>query len=207
MSDKQTIGQTECATNKVCRRCLIRAVDGSRPCNDYEKVEQNAERTVTPTTMAATVVSISHRYLERAQASNNSAACSINGNDPITWSKYQALIPFSFRWRSWLRSMAEPRKSIESYRLNHCFPSIASKAARRDAARLAYNKHWTWMIACGGPVHCGKVGASPPKVVLSILWMRTRRRAAVSSLGSDWSWGWTWMMNADATAENRPAWA
>ena len=61
------------------------------------------------------------------------------------------------------------------------------------------------MIACGGPDHCGTVGVSPPKVVLSILWMRTRRRATVSSFGSDWSSGWTWMMNAEVTAENRPA--
>ena len=44
-----------------------------------------------------------------------------------------------------------------------------------------------------------------PKVVLSILWIRTRRRAAVSSFGSCWRWDWTSMMNAEVTAENRPA--
>jgi len=61
------------------------------------------------------------------------------------------------------------------------------------------------MIARGGPDHCGTVGGSSPKVVLSILWMRTRRRAAVSSFGSGWSWELTSMMKAEVTAENRPA--
>ena len=57
----------------------------------------------------------------------------------------------------------------------------------------------------GGPVHWGRAGGSFPKVVLSILWMRTRRRAAVSSFESGWSWELTSMMNAEVTAENRPA--
>ena len=44
-----------------------------------------------------------------------------------------------------------------------------------------------------------------PKVVLSILKMRTRRRAAVSSFGSGRSWELTSIMKAEVTAENRPA--
>ena len=57
----------------------------------------------------------------------------------------------------------------------------------------------------GGPSQRGTVGVLPPKVVLSILWMRIRRRSAVSWFGSCWSWGWTWMMNVEVTVANRPA--
>jgi len=63
---------------------------------------------------------------------------------------------------------------------------------------------WTWMIVWGTD-HCVIVGMLLPNIVLSILWMRTRRRAAVPSFGFNWSWGWTWMMNAEVAAENRPA--
>ena len=45
---------------------------------------------------------------------------------------------------------------------------------------------------------------SLPKVELSILWRRTRRRPAVSSFGSDWSCELTWVMNGEVNAENRP---
>jgi len=43
---------------------------------------------------------------------------------------------------------------------------------------------WTWMIVCGGPDHRGIGGTLLPNIVLSILWMRTRGRAAVPSFGS-----------------------
>ena len=39
------------------------------------------------------------------------------------------------------------------------------------------------MVVFGKPVHRGRVRASSPKAVVSILWMRTWRRAAVSSFG------------------------
>ena len=61
------------------------------------------------------------------------------------------------------------------------------------------------MIVCGGPDQWGIGGVSSPKVALSILWMRTRRRAAVSAFGSGWSWEPTSTMKAEVTAENRPA--
>jgi len=48
----------------------------------------------------------------------------------------------------------------------------------------------------------GDGGALP--LVLSTSWTRTRR-AATSSFGSCCSWEWIWMMNAEVTAENRPA--
>jgi len=61
------------------------------------------------------------------------------------------------------------------------------------------------MTVRGGPDHCGTVGTLSLKIVLFIWWMRTRRRAAVSSLGSGWNWELTSMMKAEVTAENRPA--
>ena len=64
---------------------------------------------VTPSTTNAIVVSTSHRYRERAHPSSNSAPCNINESDSSTWPKYQAMIPFSFRCRLWLHSMADPR--------------------------------------------------------------------------------------------------
>ena len=118
--------------------------------------------------------------------------------------KYQENIPFSFRCRCWFRSIADPRMSTDAYRLSHCLPSIARKAENRVAARLEYRMLWTWTIALGGPVHCGNGGISLEvgsfTVCMSIL-----RSSAVSSSRSGWSWGWISMMNAEVTAENRPA--
>jgi len=37
-------------------------------------------------------------------------------------------MPSSFRCRFWLRSTAVPRMSVDAYRFNNCFPSIARKA-------------------------------------------------------------------------------
>ena len=77
------------------------------------------------------------------------------------------------------------------------------------AARLAKRMVWTWTILREGPVHCGGggtgAGVSFPKVVLSILYKITRRRAAVTSFGSSSRWDWTSIIKAEVTAENRPA--
>ena len=49
----------------------------------------------------------------------------------VTWVKrFTAL-------QLWPRSMAEPRTSTDAYRFNHCLPSIARKAEKSEAARLA----------------------------------------------------------------------
>ena len=45
----------------------------------------------------------------------------------------------------------------------------ARKAEKSEAARLANRIAWTWTIARGGPVHCGREGTSFLNVALSIL--------------------------------------
>jgi hypothetical protein len=122
----------------------------------------------------------------------------------MTTLKYQENIPFSFRCRCWLRSIADPRTSTDAYRLSHCFPSIARKAENRVAAMLEYRILWTWTIALGGPVHCGNGGISLEVGSLTVC-MSILRSSVVSSPRSGWSWGWMSMMNAEVTAENRPA--
>ena len=159
---------------------------------------------VTPRTTDATAVSTSQRQRESAQPRSRSANCSIRGNDSNTRSEYQVTMPSSFRCWFLLRSMADPRMSVEAYGLTTAFR--ASRGGRRKVKLRDPHKEWPgWMIECGGPDHRRTVGTLLPKVVLSILWMRTRRMAAVSSFGSGWSWGRTWMMNAEVTVENRPA--
>jgi hypothetical protein len=160
---------------------------------------------VAPRTTDATVVSIVQRYWESAHPRSRRENWSMMGRDSITCSKYQVTIPLSFRCRCWLLSIADPRTSMDTYRFNHCLPSMARNAENSDAARLEKRMLWTCTIVRGGPVHCGTVGTDPPNVVLSSLWMRTRRRAAVSSFGSDCSCWLKSTMKADVTAENKPA--
>ena len=118
--------------------------------------------------------------------------------------KYQEDIPFSFRCRCWLRSIADPRMSTDAHRLSHCLPSIARKAENRVAARLEYRTLWTWTIAPGGPVHWGSGGISLEVGSLTVC-MSILSSSAVSSSRSGWSWGWILIMKAEVTAENRPA--
>jgi hypothetical protein len=56
-----------------------------------------------------------------------------------------------------------------------------------------------------GPVHWGKVKSVPAKVELSIVWIRIFIKAAVVAVLSGWRLVSTLIMNAELTAENRPA--
>ena len=160
---------------------------------------------VAPIITDATVASIVQRYWESAHPRSRRENWSMMGRDSITYSKYHVTIPLSFRWRCWLLSVADPRTSTEAYRFNHCLPSMASSAENSEAARLENRMLWTCTIVRGGPFHSGIVGTDPPNVVLSILWIRTRRRAAVSSFGSECNCWLISTMKADVTAENKPA--
>ena len=55
------------------------------------------------------------------------------------------------------------------------------------------------------PLCAALAGSVLLKVVLSILWMGSRDRVAVSSFGSCWGREWTRMINTGVTAESRPA--
>ena len=107
---------------------------------------------------------------------------------------YQPPRGIGFRRKFQLRSMTDLRTPAEAYRS----PRIGGKA--KEAARLAHRIFWTW-VAVHTQREIGRAGASLPNVVLSVLWMRTRGSAAVSSFGS----GRTWTRNVDARAENRAA--
>ena len=124
---------------------------------------------VTPRTTDATVMSIVQRYWESAHPRSRRENWSMIGRASITCSKYQVAIPLSFRCRCWLLSIADPRTSTDTYRFNHCLPSIARNAENNDVARLERRMLWTWTIVRGGPVHSGRGGEDPPNVVLSIL--------------------------------------
>jgi len=50
------------------------------------------------------------------------------------------------------------------HRFNHCLLSIARKADRSEAERLAKRIAWTSTVDREGPAHCGMVGTLPPKV-------------------------------------------
>ena len=59
-----------------------------------------------------------------------------------------------------------PRVSARVYRLNRCLMRITSNAEASVALRLRYRRAWVVTVVSGGPVHCGTLGTSPPKVVL-----------------------------------------
>jgi hypothetical protein len=61
------------------------------------------------------------------------------------------------------------------------------------------------MAVLSGPVHAGGVKSVPAKVELSIVCMRILSKVAVAALLSGWRLVCTFMINAELTAERRPA--
>ena len=167
--------------NNVDRRGLLWIVIPATTKRRRDRIPNEA----TPRTSVATVVPASQRYWERAQHRRQGF-------------HYVDEIPHSDTTQVPLQipagSMTDLRTPAEAYRS----PRIGGKA--REAARLAHRIFWTW-VAVHAQRETGRAGASLPNVVLSVLWMRTRGSAAVSTFGS----GWTWTRNVDARAENGPA--
>ena len=62
------------------------------------------------------------------------------------------------------------------------------------------------MTSGRGPVQAIALGSASGKRELFMVWIRICMYAAVASFGSGSSFDWTSRMNAELTAENRPAW-
>ena len=85
-------------------------------------------------------------------------------------------------------------------------PSIATNAASSDINKLAYMRLDAATIAWDGFSWMGgTVRFSPGRAVGFKVKRIARRRAADCSFESGSSFGWTPRMNAELTAENRPA--
>ena len=76
-----------------------------------------------------------HIWREKAKLKSNTEASNINHNDGITVSKCHALMPHSFRRRSWPRSVVDSRVFVDLKCLNLAI--IAREAVRTEAVKLA----------------------------------------------------------------------
>jgi len=145
----------------------------------------------TPGTTNATVVSISNRYRERE---HNPVAAARPAASTAT-------IPSHGRSTTKPASVADPgcvQWLTLAYRPKHIGSTIAFRVlpgTRRRSRRQGWHREGIELER--------SFAEGRSTVVLSISWIRTRRRAAASLFGSGWSSGWTWVMSVEVTAENR----
>ena len=138
---------------------------------------------VAPRKIGPKMEPIAQRWREKAKQKSNMEASSIDDDDRITMSKYHALMPPSFRRRSWPRSVVNSRVSAVLKCFNHCLVNIARKAARTEVTKLAMQMTRTCANARGWLVHgdCGRGGISFPSAVTLSSRMRAQREAVVPS--------------------------
>lgn len=154
----------------------------------------------------ATVCCWVHMSAAAAMPKNKSDNCRRTGSVAIMVLKYDLSKPSSFCCLRLQRSSKDPRPNRDVLKYpSHCLHRTAPNAVRRLVDRHVYASVCLHITIELGPVQTGRAASWSGNVPLSILFINIFRSVFVVSAGLGVRLEFILTMNAEATAEKRPA--